>query len=207
MHRETRRARRRNAGGFTLLEVLVALVVLGLLMATLAQGMRIGLGAMTVGQRIGASVDGLETTERTLRALLGRAAPSDPATQDRAFIGMAQGMAFTTTLPEGLGTELPMEADVSLLVVDGHRLVLRWRPHHRIWIVTPPPPATVVLQDGVAGLQLEFFEQAGRGGRWLSSWRGGDLPRLVRIRVTFPDGDRRHWPDIVVATMRERPPA
>jgi general secretion pathway protein J len=199
--------RRRNAG-FTLLEVLVALVVLGLLMATLAQGMRIGLGAMTVGQRIGAGVDGLEATERTLRALLGRAAPSDTATQDRAFTGLAQGMAFTTTLPEGLGTPLPVEADVSLLVADGHRLELRWRPHHRNWIVTPPPPATVVLQEGVAGLALEFFEPGadGRGGRWLSSWRGGDLPRLVRIRVTFPDGDRRHWPDIVVATMRERPP-
>jgi general secretion pathway protein J len=204
-----RDTRRRNAGGFTLLEVLVALVVLGLLLATLAQGMRVGLGAMTVGQRVGASADGLETTERTLRQLLGRTTPPDPATQDRAFTGLEHGTAFTTTLPQGLGTPEPLEADVSLLVVDGHHLVLRWRPHHRNWIVPPPPPATVALQDGVERLELAYFQPGGdgRGGRWLSSWRGPDLPRLVRIRVVFAAGDRRHWPEIVVATMRERPPA
>ncbi len=200
--------RRRATSGFTLLEVLVALVVLGVLMATLAQGMRIGLRAATVAPRIGAGVRALEATDRLVRELLGRAAPRDPFTGDRAFTGTPGGIEFTTTMPDGLGAPIPVEADVSLSVTDAHRLVLRWRPHHRVWIAPAPTPVTETLLEGVGSLQLAFFEANadGHGGRWLNSWPPGELPRLVSMRVVFPSGDRRHWPAIVAGTMRKRPP-
>jgi general secretion pathway protein J len=127
---EPGRARRAGSAGFTLLEVLVALVVFGVLLAMLAQGLRVGLRGWTAAQGIGAGTTTLEGTDLALRGLLGRATPADPLTYDRAFTGTPTAMAFTTTMPEGLGGSAALEADVSLLVSDGHRLVLRWRPHH-----------------------------------------------------------------------------
>lgn len=194
--------------GFTLLEVLVALVVLGLLLATLAQGMNVGLRAFSTGQRVATAADALEATDLAVRQIIARATPADPLTRDRAFTGAPHGMAFTTTLPQGLGTAVPEEADVSLQLVGGTRLALRWLPHHRYWIKGAPAPQTVPLLDGVERLDLAYFQPAanGRGGRWLADWTSLDLPPLVRIRVVFPEGDPRHWPDIVVATMRQAPP-
>jgi general secretion pathway protein J len=209
MRRHTQPGNARQAGdaGFTLLEVLVTLVVFGILLAVLAQGLHVGLRGWTVAHGIGAGTTILETTDLALRGLLERASPADPLTYDRAFIGTPSGMTFTTTMPERPGETVPLEADVSV-VSDGQRLVLHWRPHHARWIEPPPPPAAEFPVDGVIGLQLAYFQPArdGRGGRWLTAWKSPDLPRLVRIHFVLAPDDRRHWPDIVAAIMRERPP-
>jgi general secretion pathway protein J len=201
-------ARRAGNAGFTLLEALVTLVVFSLLAVALAQGLQVGLRGWAAAQGIGAGTTTLEAADLALRELLGRASPADPLTYDRAFTGSPTAMAFTTTMPEGLGASVPLEADVSVVVGDSHRLVVRWRPHHARWIAAPPPPATELLVDGVMDVQLAFFQvlRGARGGRWLTSWSSPDLPRLVRIRLVFAADDRRHWPDIVAATMRERGP-
>jgi general secretion pathway protein J len=200
------RAGSSNAG-FTLLEVLVALVVVGLLLATLAQGLRVGMYAWAFGQRI-SGTETLEAADLALRELLSRASPGDLLTYDRAFTGTPTSMAFTTTMPDELGVPVPLEADVSILVNDRHHLLLRWVPHHARWLVNPPQPATELLLEDVVRLELAFYQPVpdGRGGRWLSSWSSPDLPRLVRVHLAFAPGDRRHWPDIVAATMRERGP-
>jgi general secretion pathway protein J len=204
---EPREVRRWDNAGFTLLDVLVALVVSGILLAVLTQGLRVGLRGWAVAQGIDAGTTTLEAIDFALRGLLDRASLADPLTYDRAFAGTPTGMTFTTTMPERMGTPVPLEADVGV-ASDGHHLVLHWRPHHARWIEVPPPPATELLVDGVIGLQLSYFEPArdGRGGRWLTAWSSPNLPRLVRMHFVFAPDDRRHWPDIVAATRRERPP-
>ena len=217
---------RHGERGFTLLEALVTLVVLGLLMVTLTRGVRFGLQAWAMEGRIGGRASGIETTDRALRQLVGRASPGEMFSRDGEFAGTAHMMSFVTTLPEGFGAVATHEADVTLLVADGHRLELRWRPHYRRWIVTPPQPSIVTLLDGVERLDLAFWQPgtgsgqgtsagAGQGasagtgqgtgqGAWLSEWAARDLPQLVRLRVVFQAGDARRWPDIVVAPMRQR---
>jgi general secretion pathway protein J len=209
MRRRAERGKEKRArdAGFTLLEVLGTLVVFGILLEVLAQGLHVGLRGWTVAQEIGAGTATLETTDLALRELLERASPADPLTYDRAFIGTPSSMTFTTTLPKRPGETVPLEADVSV-VSDGQRLVLNWRPHHARWIEPPPLPAAEFLVNGVIGLQLAYFQPArdGRGGRWLTAWKSPDPPRLVRIHFAFTPGDRRHWPDIIAAVMRDRPP-
>lgn len=198
-------ARRAGAGGFTLLELLVTLVVLGLLMATLTRGIRLGLRSRDVEARIAAGASQLETTSRVLRTLISRAQPGDPYAADAAFTGTPHAVSFVTTLPEGFGAAAAREADVSLGVDPGRHLVLRWRPHYRRWIVPPPPPSQVALLDGVERLELGFW-QPGTGtaaGSWVAALEAAEPPKLVRVRVVFPEGDPRHWPDIVAAPMQE----
>jgi len=204
---EPREVGRWGNAGFTLLEVLVALVVSGILLAMLTQGLQVGLRGWAVAQGIDAGTTTLEATDFALRGLLDRASLADPLTYDRAFTGTPTAMAFTTTMPGQLGTPVPLEADISV-AGDGHHLVLHWRPHHGRWIEAPPPFATELLVDGVIGLQLAYFQPSrdGRGGRWLTAWSSPNLPRLVRIHFVFAPDDRRHWPDIVAAIRREQPP-
>ncbi|HVC59324.1 MAG TPA: prepilin-type N-terminal cleavage/methylation domain-containing protein [Acetobacteraceae bacterium] len=201
------RYRTLNERGFTLLELLVTLVVLGLLMLTLTQGIRVGLQAWALEGRVGRRASGLETTDRALRQLIGQASPGEPRSRHAAFTGTAHTLSFVTTLPEGFGARVTHEADVRLLVTKGHRLELLWRPHYRRWIVPLPPPSAITLLDHVAQLDLGFWQPAAapRRGRWLSAWTARELPPLVRLRIAFPPGNARQWPDIVIAPMRELP--
>jgi general secretion pathway protein J len=197
--------RRARAGGFTLLELLVTLVVLGLLMATLTRGIRLGLRARDVEARITAGDSQLETTSRVLRTLISRAEPGDPYAPDAAFTGTPHAVSFVTTLPEGFGAAGAREADVSLGVEPGRHLVLRWRPHYRRWIVPPPPPSAVTLVDGVERVDLGFWQPGANAaaGSWVAALEAAEPPKLVRVRVVFPAGDPRRWPDIVAAPVQE----
>ncbi len=188
--------------GFTLLEVLVTLVVLGLLMVTLTQGTQVGLRAWAMDGKVAQRVNGLETTDRALRQLIERALPQDMRSNDGGLVGDAHTVSFTTTLPEGYGARSTHEADVSLRVSADHRLELLWRPHYSRWIVRPPAPSVIPLVDGVERLDIGYLEP-GSQQRWSTAWPKHALPPLVRLRIVFPAGDERHWPDIVIAPMRD----
>src|SRR5271157_1922037 len=98
----------RTVSGFTLLEMLVVLVVLGFLMVGLVQGVRAGIalwGAQT--HRIGETTE-LDAASRVLRALLsgiGTSPSAGSAPGATAEIkGAAESLAFVGDLPTGLGT-------------------------------------------------------------------------------------------------------
>ncbi len=192
--------------GFTLLEVLVALVVLGLLMVTLSEGVRVGLKAWALEGRMEGQAGKLEATDRALRQLIERALPTDPQATD-GFTGGPHVLSVVTTLPEGYGAPSTHEADATLLVVNGNRLELLWRPHYSRWIVPPPPPSAIPLMDDVQQIEFAYWQpaSASQQGHWLAAWPAGSLPPLVRIRIVSPPGNaNRHWPDIVVAPMQDR---
>lgn len=196
-----------NQRGFTLLELLVTLVVLGLLMVTLTQGLRTGLQAWALEGRMGLRSSGLETTDRALRQLIGHALPGEPRSRDPALVGTAHTLSFVATLPEGFGAKATHEADVRLLVTSEHRLELLWRPHYRRWIVPLPPSSAITLLEDVEQFDVAFWQPAPppQQGHWLSAWTARELPPLVRLRIEFRTGNERHWPDIVAATMQELP--
>jgi general secretion pathway protein J len=193
---------RRNERGYTLLEVIVALVVLGLLMVTLTQGVRLGLQSWAMQGRIGNNANGIETTDRTLRDLISRASPGETASLQSPLIGTSHTLSFVTVLPGNFGAMATHEADVTLLVAD-KRLELRWRPHYRRWVATPPAPVSSVILDDVVGIDIAYWQPGSgpTGGAWISAWTRHDLPPLVRLHVVFAENDARHWPDIIVAPM------
>ena len=182
--------------GFTLLEVLVALAVFGLLLAGLTQGVQYRLRAWQSQAAIGGRIGDQDAVDRALRRMIEVMDPGDGT--DAAPVSAGPGrLEFITTLPNGVGIDPPRRIEAALLVDPAHRLVLRWRPYlHARRLRPSPPPVETVLLEGVSQLDLSFWRQA---GGWIGSWRSPDLPALVRVRLVFPAGDRRHWPDIVVA--------
>jgi general secretion pathway protein J len=198
-------AMRRHAGGFSLLEMLVVLIVLGFLMLGLNQGVRTGLAFWTVQSRqIGGTAE-LDTTARILRMLLTGLPVAPAATVNPgaapialAFTGAADHLSFVGDLPTGLGTT--RRADIAIQL-QGGRLVLVWSPHRHELASTKPVSTDTELVRGVARLDLAYWGATATDSPpgWLAQWDGPAIPQLVRIRLTFANGDGRHWPDMIVA--------
>jgi general secretion pathway protein J len=199
----------RHAAGFTLLEVLVSLVVLGVLLTALSQGTQFGLHAWQAQTRTLAQRSDLDAVDRALRRLIVLAIPG-AAPDGKPFVGTASTALFNTVLPIPAGPLAEQDATVALGVDARHRLVMRWVPYlHAARFAAAPPAREELLLDGVERIALSYWRGAAPDGAgppgWVQAWNTGGLPALVRLRIVF--ADHRVWPDIVAAPLRSPPPA
>ncbi|MGD9511057.1 MAG: prepilin-type N-terminal cleavage/methylation domain-containing protein [Geminicoccaceae bacterium] len=204
----TARARPCPAGGFTLLELVVALAVLALLTLLLAGGVRSSLGLLDRAATRSEALEDLPLAHQALRRILAGALPvtlPPPRDDEPApvrFAGDATGLELVGHLPEPAGGGTWR---IALGIRDedaGRRLVLRWRPLDATGDSAAGGEA--ILLERIAGLRLAYLGADGPGlsPAWADSWRGREkLPRLVRVEVSFPAGDERLWPPLVVAPM------
>jgi general secretion pathway protein J len=189
--------------GFTLLEMLVVIAVLGFLVVGLTQGVRAGMGLWHAQQRRLDETAELDAAARVLRSLLtGVAAPTPGefgpgAAAGGGIKGDANHLTFVGDLPTGLGAT--RRADISIELRDG-RLVLRWTPHlHETPFGTPPQPTDTELISDVTRIEIAFWgtTAADQPAAWQTRWDGPATPELIRIRLVFAKGDRRRWPDLI----------
>ena len=194
-----READRRSAG-FTLLEVLVVLLILGLIVSGLAGSTRLGLAAIGAQSRAVAEYQDLEPVDRALRRLVANISlPNDG--RNPGLVGDSLGFACLTATPGAEGP--PSRVDAYVASDAAHRLVLRWSPHRHAERLTPrPAPAEEILLQGVGQLEVSYLSPDRTG--WLRSWSRTDLPALIRSRLAFGPGDPRHWPPIIAATRHGR---
>jgi general secretion pathway protein J len=192
-------------GGFTLLEMVVVVTVLGFLIIGLTQGVRTGLTLWEAqSRRVGETAE-LDAAARILRALLSGIAPpasfgpAAGATGGEEFKGAATSLAFVGDLPTGLGTT--QRADITLELSRG-RLVLHWTPHrHELSIAAAVPPTETELVGNVERLDLAYWgtSPSGQEKGWQAQWDGPAIPGLIRIRLVFGENDRRRFPDLIAA--------
>ena len=197
---------RRGDAGFTLLEILAALVVLAALLLALRQGVAFGVVATDTQARMAVGREDLDTVARALRHLVEAMDPGTVMEPVRLNAG-PHALAFPTELPSAAAVDLAQPGvSAALLLTESGRLVLRWTPRRHAVQLGPPPPAhETELLRGVASLDIAYWRPSPGGGTWDSAWSAPGLPALVRLRVGFPPGDPRHWPDIVAAPAREMP--
>lgn len=180
--------------GFTLLELLVAVVLLGLVGLTLSGGIRIGVRAWERSADLGQGAERIAAVQAVLRRQLERAYPlSDLRRPDRAivFAGDADRIDFRAPGPQPLGLGALQAASLER---QGDRLTLAWADAaaavHR-----------ETLLDGVRSLQIDYYGSRDRqeARAWRDSWQDAFfLPGLIRIEVAFRDESRR-WPTLVIA--------
>lgn len=190
--------------GFTLLEILVALTVLGLLLVGLTHGVGLGLGLWHAQTTRIAKTGDLDAVERSLRRILsdlpnqsaiGALRRGGPA----AMTGSADQVRFVGKLPTGFGTTRRAKITLEL---HGRSLVLRWVSYlHAVRLGPAPEPVDTDLVDGVERLELAYWRSAGpnRPAAWQTKWDGPGLPELIRVRLVFIKGERGDWPDLIVA--------
>jgi len=190
----------RQSSGFTLLEVLVALTVFGFLLIGLAQGVHFGLLAWGTEERLTNGNDDFNTLDDMVRHVIEGANPGDDL-DPAPFAGTRDQLDCITALPDAVGPTGSRQIKATLLVDASHRLVLRWLPYMHAIRLRPPPTTESELLRGVSRIELAFWRP---GSGWTGAWRLPDLPTLVRVRLHFPEGDTRHWPDIVAAPALDR---
>lgn len=208
MTRPAPRQRLLRQAGFTLLEMLVVVVVLGLLVIGLTHGVRAGLTLWEAqSRRIGETAE-LDAAARILRTLLSGIVPPASAafspTPDNAgeFKGNVDSVEFIGDLPTGLGTT--RRANITLALRQG-RLVLRWTPRrHELSDAPSPEPTEVELVRQVEHLDFAYWGAPApdQPAAWQGKWEGGStLPDLIRVRLGLAGRDRRRFPDLIAATQ------
>jgi general secretion pathway protein J len=227
-HRRRRPAKGRAVrarAGYTLIEFVIALTLVGLIMVLVTGG--IFLGART-WDRVDAKAEGVSETRQALeflrRQLMSARGIMHPLPDGEVplFWGNQQMLEWVAPLPPyvgngGLGVmrlSVAGEAQRQQLLFEHwfyHPQALAgevgdapaWTPLVGIRApdgeVDPGIYGRHVLIERLQGLELAYFgaEEEGAALRWFSQWEGMDaLPRLVKIRLRQADGD---WPDMVVA--------
>jgi general secretion pathway protein J len=189
-------------GGFTLLELLVVLAVLGGLVAGLAQGLHFGVQLWNLQRQSLDAVSELDAADRALRGLIERMDPGGRI-EMAEIDGTARTLRFTAPLPEAASAAPTRRAEVMLLVDRLHRLVLRWAPSSHTAPLFPTVPEETVLLSGVDRIEFSYRSALPAAG-WQTDWQNPVPPGLVRIHIAFARDDPRTWPDIVAAPVRER---
>lgn len=192
-------------GGFTLLEVLVAITILALLIMAGFGGLRVGSRSWEAGLEHSGQTD----ATRSLRSFLGRQFGRVVAIRIKegegarlAFEGTSEKVTYVVPAPaysvSGLqAITLGKESDGRTM-----RLVARVSDFNpgRAEVGAQPGEDEAVLVDGAASIMLSYFgsTRVGRPPLWLRNWpeTAEFLPRLVRIQVV-PQSERSEPLDLL----------
>lgn len=190
--------------GFTLVEMLVSLTLLAMAAALMATGLSSAHGLWAKLEGTTLRGEQVEAAQSLLRDRIQRLAPVtrfDGAAPYADVDGDRSGMAFTA-LPLDSDRPAPMRR-FRLGFSDGE-LVLESREdqaHATDAADTNEAPARRVLLGHIAELRIDYWGPEVPGGApgWRETWsHQPEPPELVRIRVSFPAGDRRIWPALIV---------
>jgi general secretion pathway protein J len=185
--------------GFTLIEMTVALALLGFIAVLVFESLRVGQRSYETATRRGAASWQVFATQRLFRNLLETAYPQQPDSAairaEPAFQGEAQRVSFIAAAPFAIGEAGLYRYEISLRPDDAgsNDLVIRWRAQSANDSVHVG--AEEILLERVATFQVSYRN----GADWLQHWGESGLPPLVRLQVTFAAGDSRRWPDLIVA--------
>ncbi len=178
--------KRGTESGFTLLELLIVITILGLIVVAMTNGVRFAGQAWQVQERRSEKQGDLDAVQTVLRQLI---------TSANGFNGDGISLRFVATLPDALARGGLYDVELRTLT---DRLVLAWKPHFR------GPAAETAwtsadLVEGVSGMDLAYY--IAPNGWQRAAQDPNRPPTLVRIGLQVGAG--RNWPPLTVAPMIE----
>ncbi|WP_170113432.1 prepilin-type N-terminal cleavage/methylation domain-containing protein [Ahniella affigens] len=197
--------------GFTLVEMLVATLLLALLMAGTYSGISAARRAATSGEDLIDRTNRVRVAQEFLRRQLRSALALNFQVEDttgevRMFEGERDYMRFVATMPGHMSRG---GAYVQELTIEpgkgGERLVFR---HQMLNGFDPDNPESerdpVVLIEGIERGSFEFIglDETGKLEDWSETWKNtAVLPLAVRIKFRMTDESRYIWPVIEVPLL------
>ncbi|HET7845406.1 MAG TPA: prepilin-type N-terminal cleavage/methylation domain-containing protein [Xanthomonadales bacterium] len=208
---------RARSHGFSLLEVLLALVLLGLLMAGALTGIRTATRSLESGESLIERTNKIRVAQEFLRRQISNALAlpfevKQPTGEPVVMLGERDELTWVSGMPGHMSRG---GAYVQRLTFErgnnGTQLVFR----HAI-----PKPVTerspgddlfedaerepVILLEHIRSARFEYraLDDRGRLGDWKDDWdMPGRSPLLVRVEIEFDRESRLAWPEFVVPLM------
>ena len=198
--------RARRARGFTLLELMIGLALLGLIMTLIFAGMQLSFRSWDAAEAASEKSNRM----RLVQALLGRELAAvypyrwkNSDDMNIAFVGARDSLRFVSSTPARAGQRGLNLVELFLDRSDRElRLLMRrqiptseQRDFERL-----EQEESMVLLDHLEGAAFEFYGSDTPAGKssWRDRWEDPQrLPRLVRVSLRSPGSPP--WPELVVA--------
>jgi len=201
------RCKLRRAGGFTLLELLVAIMILSLVMTVAFGAVRLGGRSWEAGiERANASEE-VRAVSDFLRRQFAQMIPmfmGDEGVIQIAFAGDRNSIRFIAPAPRHPAIAgLLVYTLVTEEYAAGQRLVLSYAPFDPGAGDLPEAESDqhLILAEGFAAISFEFFGKRAADSKpaWHEEWQDDEenLPELVRIRLVAMSG-KGNWPELVL---------
>jgi len=187
--------------GFTLLEMIVALAISGLLV-TLAYGsLRIGIRSWEASQTRVEQSDAMRIGWQFLqRSLIEAKAVTDPLqnTSNLLFSGTSTTLSFVADMPSHLGLgglyviQIAPQGNQDLQLKLSRTLLSEYKQRN-----TENRPQQAILVDELNHIDIAYYGQLNEKGSagWHSTWlEQKTLPQLVRLDIKQADG--KSWPTL-----------
>ncbi len=193
--------RNRRQTGFTLLELVVAITLMGLVLVVLYSGLRLGLNSWEGGEQRAEATNRLRLAEEFLRRQLAQSMTVRSNDKQEkpvvVFIGQSDRIEFVAPMLAHLGQSGLYRVRIELA---HNQMQVRFRPY------LPNNPNAgeereTMLLEGVSAVEWAYFgperDDDPEPPRWRSDWISTERrPRLVRLNLTL-QGEPA--PDLVVA--------
>jgi general secretion pathway protein J len=180
---------RQGTKGFTLLELLVVITILGLILVALSSGVHFAGRAWQSQERSGARQGDLDAVQNVVRNLIA---------SGTHFEGDGTALRFVSELPEALGRRGLYDIELHAVA---DRLMLTWCPHLKGTKANSQSKATELVK-GVTAVKFAYLVEA-------SAWQTTIAdktkpPALIRVALVLDNGDM--WPPLVITPMVEAVP-
>ncbi len=201
------RRRQRAAGGFTLLEVMLAIVLLALLLAGTYGAIRTAVNAMHSGEAAIDRTNRLRVAQEFIRRQVSRIMPLSFGTDESTntpfvFEGERDSMRFVAPMPGYLSKGGPY---VQTLAFRGDQLVFSNAMLNGFDLeAADAENEPVVLLDQVASGRFEYrtLDDEGVLTDWSDTWEDPSLtPVMVRVVVDMQPQARIRFPEMDIPLM------
>ena len=185
----------KNQAGYSLVELMIVLALIGLITLAIASGLRLGARAWERTEREVAATEMARGGHALLTTLLGHIYPRGAADSGQvAFEGAGDRMSFLADAHGLTRFALSLKSERN-----GLSLVLTEHPEQGAAIERQE-----VLFSGAERIEFAYAGIDAGAVAWSDAWSAKPgIPALIRIRVKFPPGAGR-WPDLIVRPRIDR---
>lgn len=191
--------KKRRDGGFTLVEMLVSLALLGMAAVLMLEGLQSGQRLWAGEASRTARGETIEAAQGSLRAKLERLRPVTRFGGSTSFADVDGSDRQLVFIAPPADVERPAAAR-------RYRLALSDRGDLLLGSAEAGADPQGVYRDqvllsDVRALSISYYGRGGAGEapQWWSDWKRREAPpELVKIKAELKAGDRRVWPELVV---------